>query len=198
MFAAVDLVFDQRQPPRILQLGRPGHGDLALLVVIDGSSTTFPSTTALAGLGLPIGRLGLAEVLPKGGPLLDERRAAGELQQVAVGLGDPELALLFGRPDEAITDHASARGYDVIITPYPDPVLSARLRATGRAHLWGDGASGDRSGVLAYLMADEERITSHGGTTGSLVNRPSPMLVDPTGNWRAADASTTGGSRRRR
>jgi hypothetical protein len=138
VFAAVDLVFDQRQPPRILQHGRPGHGDLAVLVVIDGSSKTFPSTTALAGLGSPIGRLGLAEVLPKGGPLLDERRAAGELQQVAVGLGEPELALLFGRPDEAISDHATARGYDVVITPHPDPVLSARLRATGRTHCWGD------------------------------------------------------------
>ena len=41
-------------------------------------------------------------MLPKGGPREDERRADQALHEMASGFDHPELALLFGRPDEEL------------------------------------------------------------------------------------------------
>jgi hypothetical protein len=49
-------------------------------------------------------------------------------------LGNPELALLFGRPELVISEYAIARGYDVVVTQRPDRLLSDRLQRSGRAH----------------------------------------------------------------
>ncbi|MGH2668473.1 MAG: hypothetical protein ACRDH5_05015 [bacterium] len=138
VLAAMEVLFDVPESPRILEWGRTGRGDLSVLVVLDEEPATSPSTDALAEIAPHLRRLGLTRVLPIGGPRLDEREAERALRQAAIGLGQPELALLFGRPDVAIADHAAAARYDVVVTPRPDPLLSARLKASGRIHWWGD------------------------------------------------------------
>jgi len=144
IFAAMDVLCDVREPPRILERGRTGSGILSVLVVVGEEPATSPPAIALSGLEPGLRRIGLVQVLPKGGPLLDERQAERALRQAAVGVCHPELALLFGRPDVVIPDHAAARGYDVVFTSCPDELLSARLKANGRIHWWGNdsGASG--------------------------------------------------------
>ncbi|MGH8999168.1 MAG: hypothetical protein ACRDY7_07230 [Acidimicrobiia bacterium] len=140
VFAAMELLFEVPEPPRILEEGRTGPGDLSVLVVVDGEPTTSPPTTALTGLGPRLRRLGLAKVLPRGGPREDERRAGEALRRAATGLAHPELALLFGRPEVAVAEHAATGGYDVVVTSLPDRLLSARLKEGGRVYWWGDDA----------------------------------------------------------
>ena len=140
VFAVMEVLFDVPEPARILEEGQTGHGDLSVLVVVGGESTTSPPTKVLAGLGPRLRRVGLAWVLPKGGPREDERRADQALHEAASGLDHPELALLFGRPDVAIPEHATSGGYDFVVTDRPDPILSARLTEAGRVHCCGDQA----------------------------------------------------------
>ena len=137
-FAIMEVLFDVPEPPRILEEGRTDHGDLSVLVVTGGESTMSPPTTALVGVEPRLGRLGLAQVLPKGGPLEDVRRAERALRQASTGFDHPELVLLFGRPDVVIPEHAAAGGYDIVLTAHPDPILSARLTEAGRIHCCGD------------------------------------------------------------
>ena len=136
VFAAMEVLFDVAEPARILEEGRAGQGELSVLVVVGGEPTTSPPT--LAGLGPRLRRLGLAQVLPKGGPRADERRAGQNLREVATGFDHPQLALLFGCPDVVVAEHAAAGGYDVVVTPRPDPILSARLTEAGRIHYCGE------------------------------------------------------------
>ena len=136
--AALEVFYDAPDAPRILQAGLTGPGDLSILVVLDGNAATLRPTAVLAELSPHLRRLGLAHVLPRGGPQLDERWAEQALRRTAIGLAQPELALLFGRPDVAIADHAAAGGYDIVVTAHPDSLLSARLTAIGRIHWWGD------------------------------------------------------------
>jgi hypothetical protein len=140
VFAVMDVLFDVPEPARILQQGRTGPGDVSVLVVVGGESTSSPSTAALASFGRNLRRLGLAQVLPKGCAREDERRAERGLRQAAADAGHPELALLFGRPDSAVSEHAVARGYVVVITPRPDQLLSEMLRRSGRVHWSADDA----------------------------------------------------------
>lgn len=140
VFAVMEVLFDVPEPARILHEGRTGHGDLSVLVVLGAEPTTSPPMTALAGLRPRLRRLGLAQVLPKGGPRADERRADQALREAASGLGQPELALLFGRPAVAIPEHAASGGYDFVLTARPDPILSARLTEVGRVLCCGDQA----------------------------------------------------------
>jgi hypothetical protein len=93
---------------------------------------------ATGGVSPQLRRLGLAQILPNDGPRPDERRAEHTLRRAAIGLAHPELALLFGRPEVAIADHAAAGGYDIVVTAHPDWLVSARLTAIGRVHWWGD------------------------------------------------------------
>ena len=121
IFAFMDVLLDVPYPARILEAGRTGPGDVSVLAVIDGDSTTSPPTAAVAGFGTQLRRVGLARVLPKGGARLDEWQAERDLRQAAMSLGDPELVLLFGRPEVAIPEYAIARGYDVVVTPRRRP-----------------------------------------------------------------------------
>jgi hypothetical protein len=132
VFAAMEVLFDVPEPARILEEGRISHGELYLLVVVGGEPTT--SLPTLAGLGARLRRVGLAQVLPKGGPRADERRAGQNLRQVTTGFDHPQLALLFGRPDVVVAEHAAAGRYNVVVTARPDPILSARLTEAGRIH----------------------------------------------------------------
>lgn len=137
-FAGMDVLFDAPESPRILEDGQSGDGDLSILVVIGGEATTLPPATILAGLGSRLRRVGVAQVLGQGGPREDERRAERHLHEAATNLGHPELALLFGRPDVVISRYAAARGYDIVFTSRPDPLLSAHLNGSGRIHWCGD------------------------------------------------------------
>jgi hypothetical protein len=136
--AALKMLFGGPERARILDAGLTGPGDLSILVVLDGRSPTPPPTAALAELSPHLRRLGLAQILPKRGRRLDARRANHTLRRAAIGLAQPELALLFGRPEVAIADHAVASGYDVVVTAHPDSLVSARLTAIGRVHWWGN------------------------------------------------------------
>ena len=139
--AAFEVRFDVPQGPRILEAGRTGTGDLSILVVLEAESPAPWPMAALAELSPNLRRLGLAQILPKGGPQLEERLAEQALRRAATGLAHPEIALLFGRPDLAIAAHAAARAYDVVVTAHPDSLVSERLAAIGRVHWWGnDGA----------------------------------------------------------
>jgi hypothetical protein len=153
LFATMDVLCDVRDPPRILDRGRTGHGDLSVLVVTGGEPTISPPAVTLAGRGSPLRRLGLVRVLPKGGPLLSERQAERTPRQAAVAVDHPELALLFGRPEVVIPHYAAARGYDIVFTPEPDPILSACLKAIGRIHRWGND-----SGVLGVELPTAGRF----------------------------------------
>jgi hypothetical protein len=138
VFAVLEVLFDVPERARILDEGRTGQGDLSVLVVVSGESATSPPTKALAGLRPRLRRVGLALVLPKGGPRADERRADQALREPASAFDHPELALLFGRPDVAIPEHADSGGYDLVFTSGADPALSARLTEAGRVHCCGD------------------------------------------------------------
>jgi len=136
--AALEVFVGGPERSRILEAGLTGRGDLSILVVLEADSPTLRPTAALAELSPHLRRLGLAQILPKGGSRLDERRAEQTLRRAAIGLAHPELALLFGRPEVALADHAAAGGYDVVVTAHPDWLVSARLTAIGRVHWWGD------------------------------------------------------------
>jgi hypothetical protein len=136
--AALKVFFGGPKRPRILEAGLTGRGNLSILVVLEGDSPTLRPTAALAELSPHLRRLGLAQILPKRGSRPDERRAEQTLRRAAIELAHPELALLFGRPEVAIADHAAAGGYDVVVTAHPDWLVSARLTAIGRVHWWGD------------------------------------------------------------
>jgi hypothetical protein len=133
VFAVMDVLFDVPEPPRILEAGRTGGGDVSVLVV-GGDSTLSLSMITLGSFGSPLRRVGLAHVLPKGGARLDEVQAERDLRQAAMRVGHPELAVLFGRPDVAISEYAIARGYDVVVTQRPDRLLTDRLQRSGRTH----------------------------------------------------------------
>ena len=136
--AALEVFFDVSEQPRILERGLNGMGDVSILVVLEGDSPTVRPTASLAEISPYLRRLGLAQILPKGGPRLDERRAEASLRRAAIGLDHPDIALLFGRPDLVIADFAAVGGYDVVVTAHPDSLVSARLAAIGRIHWWGD------------------------------------------------------------
>ena len=134
VFAVMDARFDTPEPPRILQAGRTGPGEVSVLFVVVVASTAPPPAATVASFG-PLRRIGLARVVPKGAARMDEWQAERELRQAALSFGHPELALLFGRPDTAISEYAISRGYDVVVSPRPDDRLSARLQRSGRV-LW--------------------------------------------------------------
>lgn len=136
--AALEVLFDVSERPRILERGLNGVGDVSILVVLEEDSPTVRPTAALAELSPNLRRLGLAQILPRGGPRLDERRAERSLRRAAIGLDHPEIALLFGRADLVIADFAAAGGYDVVVTEHPDSLVSAQLAAVDRVHWWGD------------------------------------------------------------
>jgi hypothetical protein len=123
---------------RILDAGLTGTGEVSILVVFEAGSPTPAPTAGLAEVRPYLRRLGLAQILPKGGPRLDERQAQQMLGRAAIGLDHPEVALLFGRPDLAIAAHAVAGAYDVVVTARADPLVSERLAAIGRVHWWGN------------------------------------------------------------
>lgn len=132
VFAVMDARLDSPEPPRIVEAGRTGPGEVSVLVVVDGHSTAPPAAT----LGsCRLRRIGLARVVPKGAARRDEWQAGRELREAAIGFDRPEVALLFGRPDVVISAHAIAGGYDVVVSPRPDDQLSARLQRSGRT-LW--------------------------------------------------------------
>lgn len=124
--------------PRILEAGLSSTGEVSILLVLDAGSPTRPPTAALAELSPYLRRLGVAQILPKGAPRLDERQAEEALRRAAIGLAHPELALLFGRPDLAIAVHAAAGAYDVVVTAHADSLVSERLAAIGLVHWWGN------------------------------------------------------------
>jgi hypothetical protein len=167
-FAVMEVLDDAPEPPRILEDGQSGNGDLSILVVIGGEPTTPPPATILAGLGPRLRRVGVAQVLPQGGPREDERRAERDLREAATNLGHPELAVLFGRPDVAISRHAAARGYDVVFTSRPDPLLSAHLNGSGRIHLRGDQG-------MPSVTRPMPTAPWHAGGTEALPARPAPV-----------------------
>lgn len=128
----------RRYAPRILEEGLTGTGELSILLVLDAGSPTGPPTAALAELSPYLRRLGLAQILPTGGPRLDERQAEQTLRRAAIGLAHPELALLFGCRHRTIAGHAAAGAYDVVVTAHADSLVSECLAAIGRVHWWGD------------------------------------------------------------
>lgn len=132
VFAVMDARLDTPEPPRILEAGRAGPGEVSVLVVVDGHPTALPPMATLGSSGR-LRRIGLARVVPKGAARMDEWQAEQELRQAALSFDHPELALLFGRPDVVISAHAIARGYDVVVSARPDDRLSARLQRSGRA-----------------------------------------------------------------
>ena len=136
--ATLEVLYDVPEGPRVLGAGLTGKGEVSILVVLEADSPTRPPTAALAEVSPYLRRLGLAQVLPKGGPRVDERQAEQTLRRAAMGLDHPEIALLFGRPDLAIAAHAAAGAYDVVVTAHADSVVSERLAAIGRVHWWGN------------------------------------------------------------
>ena len=136
--AALEVLYGAPEGPRILEAGLTGTGEVSILVVLDAGSSTSLPTAGLAEVSPYLRRLGLAQILPKGGPRLDERQAQQTLRRAAIGLDHPEIALLFGRPDLAIATHAAAGAYDVVVTARADPLVSERLAAIGRVHWWGN------------------------------------------------------------
>ena len=136
--AVLEVLYYVPERPRILQAGLTAKGELSILVVLEADSPTPPATAGLAEVSPYLRRLGLAQTLPMGGPLLDQRQAEQTLRRAAIGLAHPEIALLFGRPDVAIPAHAVAGGYDIVVTAQANPLLSERLAANGRVHWWGN------------------------------------------------------------
>ena len=136
--ATLEVFYCVTEGSRILQSGLTGKGEVSILVVLETDSPTPPPIAALAEVSPYLRRLGLAQVIPKGGPRLDERQAQQTLRRAAIGLDHPEIALLFGRPDLAIASHAAAGAYDVVVTAHADPLVSERLAAIGRVHWWGN------------------------------------------------------------
>jgi hypothetical protein len=136
--AVVEVLSDVPEGSRILEAGLAGKGEVSILVVLEADSSIPPPTAGLAEVSPYLRRLGLARILPKGGPRLDERRAEQTLRRAAIGLARPEIALLFGRPDLAIAAHAAAGAYDVVVTARADPLVTERLAAIGRVHWWGN------------------------------------------------------------
>ena len=136
--AALEVVYGVKEGARILEAGLTGKGEVSILVVLETDSPTPPPTAGLAEVRPHLRRLGLALVLPKGGPRLYERQAQQTLRRAAIGLDRPEIALLFGRADVAIAAHAAAGAYDVVVTARADSLVSERLAAIGRVHWWGN------------------------------------------------------------
>jgi hypothetical protein len=136
--AILELLSGVPKGSRILEAGLTGKGEVSILVVLEADSPTPPPTAGLAEVRPHLRRLGLAQILPKGGPRLDERQAQQMLRRAAIRLDHPEIVLLFGRPDLAIAAHAVAGAYDVVVTARADPLVSERLAAIGRVHWWGN------------------------------------------------------------
>lgn len=111
---------DERLEPARLPGGlraAEGHGPVDVLVGYDGSPESAAALQAAVGLlGLRIGRLTVATVVPYGDIPESEREAQEELRRLAARTPghEPELEVLHGHPSNALREFATAGGYELI------------------------------------------------------------------------------------
>jgi hypothetical protein len=115
LIAAMDHFLWIPPQPWVVQPPKVGSGSLSVLAVDNGEH--WEALPAFVRGGADVRRRMIVRVLPEGGPGLDVEKAASELRRRgdAAGQPSPGLAVLFGRPDDAVRRFAIDDGYDVVV-----------------------------------------------------------------------------------
>ena len=134
---------NQRAVVTTLRDGKPGDGWLDVLVGLDGTDTALSSTREVIELlGPAIRRLRLVSALDietgNAPELFDEDdELARHLDFVAEMMGRPEseIALVTGRADHALVEHALAEDMDLLVVAHRRPGLRSMLFGSTVARL---------------------------------------------------------------
>jgi hypothetical protein len=134
LLALMDTAWWTPPPPLVVRRAQSGVGELDALVVVSPAGERLErARQAIDGLGADLRRLAVVCVLPAGGPRRDQVEVAAVLRRDAEILASPTigLAVLFGRPDDAVRRFAVAEGYDVVVHPFETPAFSSKLEQAG-------------------------------------------------------------------
>ncbi|MGQ0802360.1 MAG: hypothetical protein ACT4PI_00630 [Actinomycetota bacterium] len=132
--ALMDTLWWTPPPPLVVRRAQPGAGELDALVVVSPAEEWLArAQQAIDQLGAGLRRLAVVCVLPAAGPQRDQVEVAAALRRDAEILASPTigLAVLFGRPDDAVRRFAAAEGYEVVVDHSDTPAFGSNLERAG-------------------------------------------------------------------
>lgn len=120
------VVADQNKPVRLVRTGEPHTGSIDVLVGVDGSDSSGASVLEAVELLAPaVRRLRIVTVLDpetanSPGAFSTDDALESTLAQTAsaIGFEHAELALVTGRADLALVEHATAEGFDMLVVAH--------------------------------------------------------------------------------
>ena len=127
-------------PPEIVIRGASAGGSINVLVLIDDVvDVTAVARPLIEWFGSCLGRLVIARIVPEDGPLEEQDRVTGDIEE-AVGRMEPYSAegmLLFGRTESAVATTVRNARFHVVITARPDAAVREAIARTEAVYVDG-------------------------------------------------------------